>query len=141
MNKRRGVILAGAVFFLGVHAVVAFHDGHDDEGPTDRVFKIARSGEVNIGVDLTIGARLLKRGKYTLAHRTEGASHIFKLSRIEKKPVASSGETIEFNTGLLRTVERIKDSTLQARQRPDHNFELVKIQMVGETGDHLLSGK
>jgi hypothetical protein len=55
------------------------HDGDQGEGPTDLVFKVGKTGDVNINRDVKLGTYLVKRGKYMLTHEVQDQRHFFVL--------------------------------------------------------------
>ena len=127
------------VLLAGAGSVAAYHDGDHGEGPTDKTFKIGKTGEVNIGADVKIGNRLVKRGKYILMHQVGEDRHMIVLAEINKKKAAGELSIIEFGTRFLRTSDVVKNSTILARQLRDYSYEFMKIQIAGENGDHVFT--
>ncbi len=136
-NRSAGIALCAA--FLGTGSLTALHDGDHGEGPTDRTFKVSKTGEVSIGTDVKIGNQLVRRGKYMLIHRPEDDRHMFVLAEVDKKKAASQLSMIEFAGRFLSTSEQVKNSTFLAKQQRDRSYEVVKIQIAGENGDHVFT--
>ena len=132
-------VYAGLYLLLNAAPLAAFHDGDHGEGPTDRTFKVSKTGEVKIGTDVKVGTVLVKRGTYMLMHRAEDGEHVFTLTEINKKKDATQLVTFEFESSFLANSERVKNSSLLAREFRDHSYEVVKIQIAGEDGDHMLA--
>jgi hypothetical protein len=121
---------------LLIALALLLHDGHDD-GPSDMVFKVTKAGEVKIATDVKIGGVMVKRGKYMLTHRTEAASHVFILTAADKKTAAAEFPTTELPSRFIPSAQAVKNSTLLAKEQRDHRYEVVRIQIEGENGDHV----
>jgi hypothetical protein len=133
------VILMVIAMSIGSSLLAALHDGDHGGGSTDRTFKVGKTGEVNIGTDVKIGNQLVKRGKYILTHRTEDGRHVFVLAEVDKKKAASQLSTAELDSRFLPNPERVKNSAVVTKQQRDHSYEVMKIQMAGENGDHVFT--
>lgn len=128
-----------SVVLAGSGTLRAFHDGDHGEGPTDRIFRVSKTGEVIIGTNVKIGNLLVRRGKYLLTHRADGDRHVFVLAEVDKRKAAPVLSSIEFASRFLSNAEQVKNSLLVAKEQRDRSFEVVKIQIAGENGDHVLS--
>ena len=117
----------------------ALHDGDHGEGLIDRTFKIGKAGDVNIGRDVKVGNQFVKRGKYMLTHRQENQRHVFVLTEINKKKDPSQLATIEIDGRFVPSSSLVKKSAITAKEQRDHSYELVKIQIAGENGDHVFT--
>jgi hypothetical protein len=128
-----------AVFLVFGSAVVgaSLHDGDHGGGLIERTFKIGKTGEVNIGRDVKIGNQLFKRGKYTLVHRAEEQRHVFVLTEINKKKDPSQLTVIEVDGRFVPGSALVKKSAITAKEQRDHSYQVTKIQMAGENGDHV----
>lgn len=127
------------VVLVGSGSLRAFHDGDHGEGPTDRTFRVSKTGEVIIGTNVKIGNLLVRRGKYMLTHRADGDRHVFVLAEVDKRKAALELSSIEFGSRFLSNSEQVKNSLLVAKEQRDRSYEVVKIQIAGENGDHVLS--
>jgi hypothetical protein len=118
--------------------VAALHDGHDghDEGPTELVFKVGKTGEIKIGTDVRIGDVLAKKGKYLFTHRVEGDSHILVLTGIAQK-TASESAFYEVRMRLVPARNQVKTSALFVQEQRDHSYRVTIVQIAGESGDHI----
>lgn len=115
--------------------VAALHDGHD-EGPTGQVFKVGKSGDVKIGNDVRIGDILVKKGKYLVAHRVHGDTHILVLTAIAQKD-GSESPAYEIRMRLVPSRNPVKASALFAQEQRDHSYRVTNVQIAGENGDHI----
>lgn len=139
MKSLRTIAVAACVIFAFGQPARAFHEGDHGGGPIDRTFKIGKTGEVNIGRDVKIGTQFVKRGKYMLAHRQENQRHVFVFTEISKKKDASQLTTIEVDGMFISSSGLVKKSAVMAKEQRDHSYEVQKIQIAGENGDHVFS--
>ena len=139
MKKHRAIAIVLCVLVGSIGSLMAFHDGDHGEGPVDTTFKVNKTGEVNIGMDVKIGTYLVKRGKYMLTHRVEDERHVFVLAEINKKKQPAQLAMYEVASRFLTNPKPVKNSTLSAMEQKDHSIEVVKIQIAGENGDHIFS--
>lgn len=121
--------------FAGSLPAAAVHDGHD-EGPTEYVFTIGKNGDVKIGSDVKIGDALVKKGKYLVAHRVEGDSHILVLTGIDGKKT-DVAPVHEILMRLIPARNPVKKSAMSAKEQSDHLYRVTIVQIAGENGDHI----
>jgi hypothetical protein len=138
MNITRAAAITIVYFTLALTGqALGFHDDHG-EGPTDQVFKVGKTGEINITRDVKFGSYLIRRGKYTMTHRVDGPFHIFGFEEINKKKPAPELVVYEVRTRLIGSEGVNKSTSVTAKEAKDHSYEAVVIQLATESGDHLL---
>jgi hypothetical protein len=111
---------------------VSAHDGHDD-GPTEQTFKVGKNGEIKFGEDVKMGDLLVKKGRYLLEHRIDGARHLFVLTSNEAK----AATVYEVPTEILVSKVPVKKSAIYATERADRVLQVTVVQIAGEDVDHL----
>ena len=136
MRKGQAAALVLCLLAAGAGSLLAFHDGDHGEGPLDTTFKVGKTGEVNIEMDVRIGTNLVKRGKYMLTHRAEGQRHVFVLAEVNKKKQPSQLAMYEIDSRFVANPQPVKNSTLMVKEQKDHSVEVLRIQIAGENGDH-----
>lgn len=128
-----------SLVLLGVAApTAALHPGHD-EGYAEFVYTVDKKGEIRIGGDVKAGAAVIRKGKYSFAHRIDAGSHIVTLVGLSSKGV-TSGSAHEIRTRLTPSHDRVKKSVLVTREQPDGSYHVAAIQVVGEDDDHVPEG-
>lgn len=137
----RGIrsILAGlavaAVICAGSAGLAAPHDGpHGEEGPTEWVLKVGKTGEVNIKSDVRIGGSILKRGKYLFQHEVEGEDHVFLFTEITKN---RKTETLEPTVMRIKSKQALpggktSSSRLLAKEEKDRTYRVMVIEVANE---------
>ena len=139
----RNRFLLGALAFAAVtlapsSLLAAPHPGHDEE-PTQLVFKVGKSGEVNIPTTVRIGISVLKKGKYLFQHLLEDGNHVFVFTAIAKHKKAEISEPAVIRVKSVNTLPRKKtsSSTLLAKEDQDHNWRILMIEVAGENMEHM----
>ena len=138
MKNAVGVAIAVLMLF-GSSALGAMHDGDHGEGPTDLVFKVGKTGEVNVNRDVKLGTYLVKRGKYTLTHEVQDQRHLFVFTEINKKKQPSQLGVYTLAGTFLANSEKVGKSSVTAKEMRDHSYEVVTIQIAGENGNHVFT--
>jgi hypothetical protein len=134
---KSAVGIAIAVSILVGSSSLGAHEGDHGEGPTDLVFKIGKTGEVNINRDVKLGTYVVKRAKYTLTHEVQDQRHLFVLTEINKKKEPSQLAVYNLAGNFIANSDRVKKSSVTAKEMRDHNYEIVTIQIAGENGNHV----
>jgi hypothetical protein len=127
------LILAGSI------SLPAFHEGGHDDAPDDWNFNVSKNGEVSIRGDVTIGNRLIKKGMYMLTHEAEGTKHVFVLAQVDKKKDASLWAIIQIDTRFVPASGVVKNSRFFSKKQLHGSYEVIRIQLVGENGDHVVT--
>jgi len=138
MKNALGNAIAVLILF-GSFSLGAVHDGDHGEGPTDLVFKVGKTGDLNINRDVKLGTYLVKRGKYMLTHEVQDQRHFFVLTEINKKKEPAQLAVYDLTSSFIANSERVKKSSVTAKELRDHSYEIVTIQIAGENGNHVFA--
>ena len=120
----------GLVLFLAVAFTAAVVSAHD-EAEGDPYFKIAKNGQVNFNSDVRIGDQVLKKGKYIVQHRVEGADHVFVFVDLKRE----SQQTTIHSKGVFPG-DKSGESGIHAKEQKDRTIVITKIEMAAENMDH-----
>jgi hypothetical protein len=128
VNRRRAIhaflVLVFAVTFAT--AKTAAHD--EDEG--DPSFKIAKNGQVSFNTDVRFGDVVVKKGKYIVQHRIDGADHVFDFIELKGEQ-----KTVIRSKGVF-SGEKYSASVIHAKEEKDRSVRVTAIEMAGENMDH-----
>ena len=116
-----------AVTFLFTTAVVFAHD----EAEGDPYFKISKNGQVNFDSDVRIGDQVLKKRKYIVQHRVDGADHLFVFVDMKRE----SQQTTVHSKGVFPG-DKSGESGVHAKEQKDRTIVITKIEMATENMDH-----
>lgn len=133
---KRMVLFLATSFVFAVASGPSAHDGHDEDIPRDDVFKIGKSGEVKFGGDVRVGDTLVKKGKYVIAHRVDGDTHVLTLEPFGPT-TPSEAFVYEIRTRWFPSQDPVKASAIVAEQLRDRSFRVKTVQIAGEAGDHV----
>jgi hypothetical protein len=114
--------------------MVAFHPGHDEQ--LEIVYTVDKNGHVKIGTDVRIAGAIVQKGKYAFTHRVDGYEHTVILTGQPNKETVTVVH--EIRTTWIPSRDRVRKSALFAYDQPDAVYEVTKIQIAGENGDHVL---
>lgn len=134
MRKRLLRVTALLAMFALSAPVAAFHPGHDEH--VEVVYAVDKNGQVKIDGDVRIAGVIVKKGKYELTHRVEGYQHVVVLTGQPNKE--TTRVVHEIRTTWIPSRDRVRKSALFAYDQPDAVYEVTKIQIAGENGDHVL---
>lgn len=135
MMKKLLLRVTALVAMFGLSApLAAFHPGHD-ENP-EVIYTVDKNGQVKIGIDVRVGGAIVKKGKYELTHRVDGDEHVVILKGQPNKETTTVVH--EIRTTWMPSRDRVRKSALFAYDQPDAVYEVTKIQIAGENGDHVL---
>ena len=136
MTRKLRLRMTALVAMFGLSApLAAFHPGHDEH--PEVVYTVDKNGQVKIGMDVRIAGAIVKKGKYELTHRVDGDQHVVVLTGQPNKET-TMGVVHEIRTTWLPSRDRVRQSALFAYDQPDAVYEVTKIQIAGENGDHVL---
>ena len=133
---KRIVLLVTTSFVFVLACSLAAHDGHDEDVTRDDVFRIGKGGEVKFGGDVRVGDTLVKKGKYVIAHRIDGDSHVLTLEPFGPK-TPSAAFVYEIRTRWFPSQDPVKASAIVAEQLRDRSFRVKTVQIAGEARDHV----
>lgn len=110
------------------------HDGHGDV--TESAFRADKDGHVKISENLKAGTIVIKKGRYSMAHRVEEARHVVSLTSVEAKPGVEA-VVYEIATSALASRTRVSKTAIYAAELPDTTLQVTVIQFAGENNDHM----
>ena len=117
--------MLGIVLIFAVASVAA----HDEEDG-DPFFRVGKNGQVTLDTDLWFGDVVLKKGRYTLQHRIEGADHIFVFLD------AKRGQQITIHSKRVFPGDGTSESMIHAKEEKDRRVHVTKIELASENMDH-----
>ena len=120
----------GLFLFLAAAFATAGVLAHD-EAEGDPYFKIAKNGQVNFSSDVRIGDQVLKKGKYLVQHRVEGADHVFVFVDLKRE----SQQTTIHSKGLFPG-DKSGESGIHGKEEKNRTIVITKIEMAAENMDH-----
>ena len=133
---RIGIVTKAAVVWLALFAPhVSAHDGPHG-GPDEVTFKVGKNGEVNLRQDVRFGSVLVKRGKYTFAHRLDGERHAVVLTEDARKE-GGTPVVYEVPTNVISSRQVAKRTAVYARELADRSVTVTMIEVTGEPNEHL----
>jgi hypothetical protein len=136
LKCNRLLFAAISLILFTSHSVAVLHDEPGDHD-MEKTFKVDKNGIVTIGVDISAGDVIIKKGKYSLFHAVQGELHFVTLTPRTMDKATAPSAAIQLDSRLLASREAISRSVLVAAEQADHTYGLVSIQIAGENGEHV----